>query len=533
MKINKIFRLFITIKYLKFIQIYFRLFYYVRMKFRNFLGFTYSLSIPSHTAPLLLQTSILSADLLVRNEFKFLNLSQSFDNKIDWNISIFGKLWTYNINYFDYLNQKKLSRDKGLNLILNFIEQISIVQDGLEPYPISLRGINWIKFLTKHQIKNQRIDDSLYAQYNILIDNLEYHLLGNHLLENAFSLLFGAYYFRDEEFYKKAKQIFKRELEEQILKDGAHFELSPMYHQIMLYRVLDCINLIQNNNWKNKKLLGLFTSKAKLMLDWLNIMTFENGDIPLLNDSANHIAPTTKQLNDYASVLQVGNCHQSSTIKHQLNESGYRKFKNNNYETVVDVGNIGPDYIPGHAHSDTFSFELYVHGKPLIVDTGVSTYEANDRRQLERSSRSHNTVEIDGENQSGMWGGFRVAKRAKIIRLYETETSIESTHDGYQHKGILHTRKFIFGVDSITIYDTIKGGKTCMNTAYLHFHPEVDLQLDNYKTLLCNNCLVKFSGAKKVLMEPFKYAPEFNKLIESVCVKVIFDTQLEIKISIH
>ena len=83
----------------------------------------------------------------------------------------------------------------------------------------------------------------------ILLDNLEYHLLGNHLLENGFSLLFGAYYFQDENLYKKAKEILEKELNEQILDDGAHFELSPMYHQLMLFRVLDCINLVKHNQW--------------------------------------------------------------------------------------------------------------------------------------------------------------------------------------------------------------------------------------------------------------------------------------------
>lgn len=35
---------------------------------------------------------------------------------------------------------------------------------------------------------------------------------------------------------------------------------------------------------------------------------------------------------------------------------------------------IGPDYIPGHAHADTFNYELRIDGVPFIVDTGISTY---------------------------------------------------------------------------------------------------------------------------------------------------------------
>lgn len=227
---QKLARLFNTVKYLKFIQVYFRLFYFARARFRRASGFKYSFTKESHfVTPLNLIDSCESYSTYKDGEFTMLNLSKKFDDKIDWNYSGYGKLWTYNLTYFEYLKVKE-----DVSLIYDFCDHIESLKDGLEPFPISLRGINWIKFLTKYQIKDKKIDDSLFAQYYILMNNLEYHLLGNHLLENGFSLLFGAYYFQDEILYKKAKEILTKELDEQILKDGAHFELSPMYHQIML-----------------------------------------------------------------------------------------------------------------------------------------------------------------------------------------------------------------------------------------------------------------------------------------------------------
>ena len=75
--------------------------------------------------------------------------------------------------------------------------------------------------------------------------------MGNHLLENAFALLFSSYYFQNEKFYNKSTFLLKSQLNEQILKDGGHFELSPMYHQIVFHRLLDSIQLIKlNPNWK-------------------------------------------------------------------------------------------------------------------------------------------------------------------------------------------------------------------------------------------------------------------------------------------
>ena len=173
------------------------------------------------------------------------------------------------MNYFDFLNQNKLNVDKGLDLILDYIKEDSSLIEGKEPYPISLRGINWIKFLSENNIQKKEINFILYNHYKILLKNIEFHLLGNHLLENGFSLLFGSYYFQNFKFYKKSKKLLYTQLNDQILSDGAHFELSPMYHQIILNRLMDCIFLIQKNSWvSDETLLFFLRAKAEKMLSY-------------------------------------------------------------------------------------------------------------------------------------------------------------------------------------------------------------------------------------------------------------------------
>jgi len=513
---NKIKRLTITISYLKQKQVYYRLYYALRKKFRRVLGHSYAFSPSSKTFSLTLRPSIQTYNAFNGDSFTFLNKKHYFPGKINWNYSENGKLWTYNLNYFDYLEQNNISKDKALKLMYDFIDAGDIVKDGLEPFPISLRGINWIKYITTNNLNDEKVNTSLYAQYNILMDNLEYHLLGNHLLENGFSLLFGAYYFQENRFYTKAHKILIEELDEQILSDGAHFELSPMYHQIMLFRVLDCINLVQNNSWKEKELLPLLQKKAEVMLSWLETMTFKNGDIPLFNDSTNGIAPQTKSLLMYADRLGI------EYIKRPLGESGYRKFLYGKYECVVDVGNIGPDYIPGHAHADIFSFELYIDEKPFIVDTGLSTYETNERRTLERSTCSHNTVEIASKNQSNVWGGFRVAERAYVNSLEESNNQIKARHDGYKKSlSAVHERMFMFENDSITIIDNILSDKIHKAVARLHFHPSVDEDMIHRHLDL---------NALKYSIKEYLYAPEFNKHIKAKMIEISLDKKLETRI---
>ncbi len=506
--------LFNTVKYLKSKQIQYRLYYFTRKRLRTALRKNHIFSKNANTQTLKLKKSIHILDTYFQNQqFIFLNLDKKFENSIDWNYSKYGKLWTYNLTYFDYLSQE--DGVKKLFLIESFIDNIKSIKDGLEPFPISLRGINWIKYLSFQKIKNQKINNSLYAQYYILLDNLEYHLLGNHLLENGFSLLFGGYYFQDEVLYKKAKEILEQELEEQILEDGAHFELSPMYHQIMLFRLLDCINLLQNNSWKENYLLKFLLSKASIMLGWLEAISYKNGDIPLLNDSTHKIAPTTTQLFEYAQRLNVNKKSQ------KLKESGYRKISKNNYECVVDVGEIGASYIPGHAHADTFNFELYIKNRPFIVDMGLSTYETNDRRTIERSTSSHNTVEVNGQNQSQVWGAFRVGNRAKIVSLKENESFIEATHDGYKKSGIFHTRKWIFEDTQIIIEDNLNI-KT-KSIAKFHFHPSISKKEILEKIIFKN---------KNFIINKYKYSPEFNIHIEAYVLEMTFEKKLEIKILI-
>ena len=508
---NKYIRLFNTVKFLKSKQIYYRLFYLFRNRYRKKVGFKYSTFSNVKTNNLVLDNSIFSYNsYLGNNEFSFLNLNKTFD-KIDWNYSEYGKLWTYNLTYFDFLNQENISQKQSFELINSFINEDNL-KDAKEPFPISLRGMNWIKYFVFNNIKNQKFNDYLFSDYEILMDNLEYHLLGNHLLENGYSLLFAAYYFENEKFYNKSKEILISELEEQILDDGAHFELSPMYHQIMLYRLLDCINLVKNNSFKNSELLDFLKNKASLMLSWLKNITYENGDIPLLNDSANNIAPSSISLFEYASSLGL------DFELVSLSKSGYRKFKTKSYECIIDVGNIGPDYIPGHAHSDTFNYEVRLNNKPFIVDMGISTYESNSQRSLERSTKSHNTVFIDETEQSEIWGGFRVANRAKIIDLVEENKSIKASHDGYKNKNIIHTRSWSFTEEFIKIEDSVNKEASCVS--YIHFHPSISREVI-FKHINIKN---------EYKIEEYKYCLGFNKFESSLKIKIPFENELEMEI---
>lgn len=511
-----------TLRHLKFLQIRYQIYYRIKGIYYKKTG----QRLPKVTPKVPLKTLSLQGVIITLrgyqslNSFTFLNLSKKFKSSIDWNFNQYGKLWTYNLNYFDYLQQVDLSKEEGLRLIKTFIDFLPTCKDGLEPFPTSLRIQNWIKFLTIQQIKVEEIDQSLLAQLKFLSKNLEFHLLGNHLLENAFALLFGAYYFEDEVIFKKAEHILSSQLKEQILNDGGHFELSPMYHQLILFRVLDSINLIKCNPALFKsELLPFLLEKGQKMLGWLQRITFKSGEIPLLNDSTNGVAPTTKSLENYADKLGV------IPEPLPLKESGYRKIEQKNYEVIIDVGKIGPDYIPGHAHSDIFNFVLVVNQQKIIVDTGISTYEKNKQRNLERSTSAHNTVQFGDFEQSQVWGGFRVGKRANITKLIENDYSIHAEHDGFRKYGATHSRKFTWESDHLIIEDTVETNKNFSSKAYFHFHPRIDIKIER-NCILLDQAVIHFDNPISIEKSTYHYAPNFNKQIEAIQLIVHFSKNL-------
>lgn len=440
--------------------------------------------------------------------FSFLNLVSPF---FSWNDTSQGMLWAYNLNYMDWLLQKGTTYEEGEKWIDKFCREISGNKVGLDPYPIALRGINWIKFIVQYadRIPIQKREvwtNLLYSQYCLLARKLEYHLLGNHLLEDAYSLYIASLYFQSKKLYRKASKLLKQELKEQVLPDGAHYEQSPMYHCILLDRLLDCYNFSVHNVrfGQQREMNNFLEDKVKQMLGWLKAIIYEDGSLPLLNDSANGIAPTSREIFDYAR--RLGLIIEESRLK----ESGYRKIRLTWGEVILDVGGITASYQPGHSHADTFNYELRINGQPFIVDTGISTYNKTERRQWERGTAAHNTVVVGCLNSSEVWGGFRVGRRANVYIVEEQEGRIVAEHDGYG-KRCRHQRSFIWDdLQCLKIIDKLSSDETAMS--YIHLAPEVVILSQESKIIETNQGILKIENADSIdLLDDF-VSQEYNVL---------------------
>ena len=188
---NRLVLFFNTLKYLKLKQVFYQCYYRVISVKRKS-----SLIAPKveefKLQPFPRKKNVLQVENPFYN-FTFLNQKKSFSKKnIDFGFKGFGLLWAYNLNYFEFLLQKDISKKEGIEILSIFYKdkRNSILND---PYPISLRIINVIKFNLLHNVNDNVINKNLLADLDILNRKIEYHIMANHLLENAFALFVGAY----------------------------------------------------------------------------------------------------------------------------------------------------------------------------------------------------------------------------------------------------------------------------------------------------------------------------------------------------
>ena len=468
------------------------------------------------------------ASLVAPDRFCFLNEAGSLA-ELGWDDPAKAKLWRYNQHYFDDLNAE--AADERLEwhkvLIGEWISANSPGQgSGWEPYPTSLRIVNWIKWALAGNALPEEATASLAVQTRWLMHRLEWHLLGNHLFANAKAFIFAGLHFKGEEaqsWLDRGLTILAREIPEQILPDGGQFELSPMYHALAFEDMLDLINIAQAHG--REDIATSWRARIPSMLHWFQTMSHPDDALAFFNDTAFGIAPDNSELYAYAARLGFQMAERSAPLTH-LEDSGYVRMEVGPFTLLADLARVGPDYLPGHAHADTLSFELSCAGRRVFVNSGTSEYGTGPERLRQRGTAAHNTVIIEERNSSEVWSGFRVGRRARIhaVSVGADEHGglhAQATHDGYRHLPgrPLVSRRFELNEKRLVITDTVT--TDAQAEGRFHLHPLVSVKS------ISNNCvLLTLPGGEQLRLqcegdpprlEDTTWHPEFGVSIPNQC----------------
>ena len=416
-------------------------------------------------------------------------------DELGWDGPQREKLWRYNQHYFDDLN--------AIGATDRILWHTALVRDwvthnppgkgnGWEPYPLSLRVVNWVKWTLGGADLSEAAMQSLAVQLRWLNSRLENHLLGNHLFANAKALVMAGLFFEGSEadtWLAKGLRILASEVPEQLLSDGGHFERSTMYHALALEDMLDLMNATQcfahRLSPAQRKQVADWPQRGSMMHAWLLTMSHPDGKISLFNDAAFDIAPSVAELDGYARRVLVGVPPKVPSPLVQLRESGYLRLALGPAVVLLDAAPIGPDYLPGHAHADTLSFELSVGAQRVLVNSGTSCYGSSPERLRQRGTAAHNTVVVNGQDSSEVWCGFRVARRAYPLELNiqqsadASATEVYCAHNGYARlKGKpIHHRIWRFDAQGLSVIDRVDGPHQSAEARF-HFHPAVQVQID-------------------------------------------------------
>ncbi|MDA9324133.1 heparinase II/III family protein [bacterium] len=470
-------------------------------------------------------------------KFWFLDELGNLDD-IGWAGSGKSALWRYNQHYFDWLLSDRASRDQSSFRMLtkNWIKNNQNLKAiAWDPYPTSLRLVNWIKAINSCQEMPSNAHLSLYIQAQHLFDRIEWHLMGNHLFANAKALVFAGAFFEGKEpkkWFLRGLEILKQQIHEQILVDGGHFELSPMYHSIILEDCLDIYNILHTYNLdcpNAEDLKNKICARVPAMLDWLSYMTFTDCEIAHFNDSVSGVAPSLSKLHDYALRLGFAPRVDINDVENvgltYLEGTGYVHFKSKTCKAILDVGNVGPQYQPGHAHADTLSFELGIENKRFIVNSGTSCYGRTELRKFQRSTLAHSTVVVEGRDSSEVWSSFRVAKRAKPVAMvidYD-RFRVRCEHDGYKSLpgSPSHRREWRFGSELIEVHDFVDNSDLDA-IALFYIHPDWELKKSTVGVEFFVNkiTVVMDCNTPDYSIVATKYYPAFNQCVKNYCVKV-------------
>ena len=125
---------------------------------------------------------------------------------------------------------------------------------------------------------------------------------------------------------------------------------------------------------------------------------------------------------------------------------------------VADAGPLGYLAIAAHGHADALALTLSVAGQPLLIDPGTYAYHTQKQwRDYFRGTQAHNTVRVDGLDQSEPGGNFlwlrKATTRCEVWHSDAARDSLTASHDGYRRlpDPLLHRRRTEFIKDSGTI----------------------------------------------------------------------------------
>jgi hypothetical protein len=396
---------------------------------------------------------------------------------------------------------------------------------------VALRAMNLLAAFDIFRHSTQFEPDSLHRLLRLfqqhgdyIQNNLEFSYIAtsNHYLSDVAGLLWLGLMlleFSDEEAWHDFGWVeLLREMDKQVLADGADFEASTGYHRFVLELFLYSFLLCKVND---VEIDPKYWTKLHRMLIYLRTYLRPDGFAPLIGDTdSGQVLPIRRRrADDHGYLLAMGavafkdpglklegtsppeellwllgaegvktfqemNSSNEYAVSKSFPHAGIYIMRHDDLYLSLNASDAGINGRGSHGHNDALSIEVSAAGRAFIVDPGTYVYSADlDKRHQFRSTAFHSTVVIDGKEQNTINRDtpFVIGNEAKP-RVLEWKTSddfdkVVAEHYGYAP--VIHRRTVTFDKQerSWLIGDEFLGDGEHVYEVRFHFAPGLDVRV--------------------------------------------------------
>ena len=456
--------------------------------------------------------------------FSHLGFTRSYENAVDWHDATASPLWAYQMQYLGALPDLVVAErpaDAARHLD-SWRATFESAWDSVawHTYPASLRLVNICvaaSLLGGFDALGDGVAVLVATHARYIEAHLERDVRGNHLLENVVALLVAARCVDGsvEGGGRAALALAREELAEQILADGTHFERAPMYHAIVLQRLLVLDAVVEDRGTRTMLRAALAAMRARLA--W---MRCPDGEIPLVGDSARDFGPPVDALLDTTDMTEPASDGVSSAP-----DAGLHILRDGLLWCMLDAGPVCPEYLPAHGQADALTVEVWIGEHCLVTDPGLHEYTGPERA-WGRSSRAHSTITVDDRDSSEVYGSFRVGGREKMERVDVDDSSVTATLSPWGIDARLTRRVSLAGGGVLRVDDHATAPQHSVVRSRLHLHPDVEITSGEGTHTLAvrvggRDVTIAASGA--LALEPGRCSRRFGEIRETRIVVLVLE----------
>jgi hypothetical protein len=392
------------------------------------------------------------------------------------------------------------------------------------PIDAAIRLINWLWVLNSEVLKLDqataaRLAAIIYIQVEYIYSR--FSAGGNHLvLESLAVFVYGCIFESTPagaRWKKWGGDTLRNELRRQTTEDGVHTEQSMFYHQAVATHFL---KFFLASAAFDVPIDPVTRERFGLMLDYVHATAMPDLTHPVVGDGEALVtedrehwearsllaarwvlfekpvdASLCSMIDDSSIWLLARAKSEIGTAEDTLTSvlyrgSGLAVFRASNAYAFIDAAPFSDPEFPHHGHADALSFVTCAGSDQLLVDPGGYGYYEDEFRRFFRSTAAHNTVMLDGRDQSQLFGvlGYGRLARARIedALLSDDADCILASHDGY--RPLEHLRGFFFCKRPrpvLVILDNITGPGS--NRAISRFHAAPGVRINIEKNQIVTN----------------------------------------------